>query len=279
MAPLTGDEQQILVVFDNAVYDVSKFAKRHPGGSFFIVDNNRKDITQSFNEAGHSQKARKVLSNLYVCPVSEWKDSDTGEPFFPSVKAVDTDPVPEGDSKYKYKESSHFHQTRRKEILAKYPEVETLFGPSFIPLIYGFLCAIGFIYVGFLVGQNQGHGISSWYFPLLMSWTILPILSFGLNNVNHEICHGNTRIISLSSPIEDTTKEEHWCLDIITKAVLLFNGIVALNHFQFYYYSTSHKSHHGALGNQTDRGHAFRTLYFSFFQTKAGNIPQMVSYM
>jgi hypothetical protein len=213
--------------------------------------------------------------------VDEWKDSVTGDSFFPLDTEEATPGVDEEQQlssttqdKYAYKESSMFHKTRRKAILAKYPEVESLFGPSCIPLLYGFLCFWGVIYVGYYFGQNQGSGASSWYYPLLMAWTVLPILSFGLNNVNNEICHGNTWFLGLSSPCDaDDSKHHHsWCKEVATKVVLMLNGLVALNHFQFYYYSSSHKSHHGALGNQTDRGHAFRSLYFTFFQTKEGTV-------
>ena len=80
----TGEQQAIYVVFDNGVYDVTQFAKRHPGGSSLIVDNNRKDITLSFNKIGHSRKALNMLNKMFVCPVADWKDPATsaGESVF-----------------------------------------------------------------------------------------------------------------------------------------------------------------------------------------------------
>ena len=282
MSPTVVDQQSpVLVVYKDDIYDVTAFVKRHPGGAALLVDNNRQDITQVMDEAGHSQKAFKLMNKMHVSTVTDWKDPVSGNGFFHAVKdsALDSSDN-ESDSrgnikstKYAPKPGSDFHKQRRKLLLSKYPEIEDLFGPSFVPLLYGSVCFVAFIYVAYYCGQNQGNrGFSSWYFPLVMSWTVLPFLSFGLNNFNHELCHGNTRILGLLTPNDDPSMYSVRLSEMVTKIVLMLNGIVSLNHFQFYYYSTSHKSHHGALGNKSDRGHAFRTLYFSFFQSSEGTV-------
>ncbi|KAL2793813.1 cytochrome b5-like heme/steroid binding domain-containing protein [Aspergillus keveii] len=60
----------LLLIIDGKVYDVSKFKEEHPGGEDFLLDQGGKDVTELFEDAGHSPEARKVLSTLIVGTIS-----------------------------------------------------------------------------------------------------------------------------------------------------------------------------------------------------------------
>ncbi|PFH36354.1 cytochrome b5 family heme/steroid binding domain-containing protein [Besnoitia besnoiti] len=58
-----------LVIFKNCVYDLSHFS--HPGGSHILEDLYGQDITEPFEEAGHSINALRLLDSLRVGVVEE----------------------------------------------------------------------------------------------------------------------------------------------------------------------------------------------------------------
>jgi cytochrome b involved in lipid metabolism len=51
----------VLVIIDNVVYDLSKFAADHPGGRDVILDYLGTDATTAFEAVGHSMQARRML--------------------------------------------------------------------------------------------------------------------------------------------------------------------------------------------------------------------------
>ena len=59
------------VVIDNMVCDVTKFLKEHPGGSDVILDFAGKDATESFNDVGHSNDAKQMLTEYKIGVLSE----------------------------------------------------------------------------------------------------------------------------------------------------------------------------------------------------------------
>ncbi|KEP61557.1 UNVERIFIED_CONTAM: cytochrome b5 family heme/steroid binding domain-containing protein [Hammondia hammondi] len=64
-----GSGGKCLVVFENCVYDLSRFS--HPGGAHLLKGFAGKDVTTAFYEAGHSVHALKLLASLCVGIVEE----------------------------------------------------------------------------------------------------------------------------------------------------------------------------------------------------------------
>jgi len=75
---MTEQKKKVEVVFENRLYDLTKFCKVHPGGSQIIEDFNGCDATDHFY-ALHSNAARKMLKNM------------------PSVEVPEEDKVPQSD--------------------------------------------------------------------------------------------------------------------------------------------------------------------------------------
>ncbi len=53
------------VVFEGKVLNITNFLSEHPGGEEVIMDHAGKDITQPFEDIGHSENA-KELSEKYI---------------------------------------------------------------------------------------------------------------------------------------------------------------------------------------------------------------------
>ncbi|ALC48477.1 CG3566 [Drosophila busckii] len=54
------------MVIDNKVYDVTKFRDEHPGGADALIDVAGRDATKDFNDVGHSAEAREMLKKYFV---------------------------------------------------------------------------------------------------------------------------------------------------------------------------------------------------------------------
>jgi cytochrome b involved in lipid metabolism len=59
------------VTYKNNVYNVSEFAKEHPGGEDLLLDKAGQDITQDFEDVGHSPYAEETLQKLLVGPLTQ----------------------------------------------------------------------------------------------------------------------------------------------------------------------------------------------------------------
>ena len=57
------------IIIANKYYDITEFAKEHPGGYELFINNS--DMTKLFNEAGHSSYAVSLHSNFKSEPISE----------------------------------------------------------------------------------------------------------------------------------------------------------------------------------------------------------------
>lgn len=57
-------ETDIWVTYNGQVYDVTKFLDEHPGGAEVLVDLAGKDVTEEFNDIGHSDEAHEILPGL-----------------------------------------------------------------------------------------------------------------------------------------------------------------------------------------------------------------------
>lgn len=54
------------IVYNGLVYDVSKFIDEHPGGEEVVVDVAGTDATEAFDDIGHSDDAHDILKGLLI---------------------------------------------------------------------------------------------------------------------------------------------------------------------------------------------------------------------
>lgn len=54
------------IVYNGLVYDVSKFIDEHPGGEEVVVDVAGTDATEEFDDIGHSDDAHEILQGLLI---------------------------------------------------------------------------------------------------------------------------------------------------------------------------------------------------------------------
>lgn len=60
----TADD--LWLVYNGQVYDVSKYLDEHPGGEEVIVDCAGEDATGAFDDIGHSDDAHDILKGLLI---------------------------------------------------------------------------------------------------------------------------------------------------------------------------------------------------------------------
>ncbi|KAL1918602.1 uncharacterized protein VTP21DRAFT_2624 [Calcarisporiella thermophila] len=58
--------KELWVLLHNKVYNITKFMDEHPGGEEVLLDVAGQDCTEAFEDVGHSQEARDMLSEYYV---------------------------------------------------------------------------------------------------------------------------------------------------------------------------------------------------------------------
>lgn len=61
-----GSHDDLWLLIDGKVYDVSKFLDEHPGGDEVLVTEAGKDATEAFEDVGHSEDARALLGPMFV---------------------------------------------------------------------------------------------------------------------------------------------------------------------------------------------------------------------
>ncbi|KAK6333332.1 hypothetical protein TWF718_011147 [Orbilia javanica] len=59
-------KESMYVVIDEKVYDVSAFVDEHPGGEEVMMDVAGQDGTEAFEDVGHSDEAREILSKYLI---------------------------------------------------------------------------------------------------------------------------------------------------------------------------------------------------------------------
>ncbi|KAI0307128.1 cytochrome b5 [Multifurca ochricompacta] len=59
-------KENIWVLVNGKVYDVTKFIDEHPGGDEVILSEAGKDATEAFEDVGHSDEARALLPTMLV---------------------------------------------------------------------------------------------------------------------------------------------------------------------------------------------------------------------
>lgn len=61
-----SEKEDLYMVIEEKVYDVSKFIDEHPGGEEVMLDVAGQDATEAFNDVGHSDEAREILSRMHI---------------------------------------------------------------------------------------------------------------------------------------------------------------------------------------------------------------------
>ena len=59
-------ETDLWVVFKGEVYDVSSFAKNHPGGLKVLLGGNGRDMTKAFEKANHTHLTKVFALNFRI---------------------------------------------------------------------------------------------------------------------------------------------------------------------------------------------------------------------
>jgi len=78
VAKHTGKDSCWMVIH-NKVYDVSKFLDEHPGGEEVMLDVAGRNATESFEDVGHSEDARELLSNYLIGDLPEEEHSQPSQ--------------------------------------------------------------------------------------------------------------------------------------------------------------------------------------------------------
>ncbi|ORZ15017.1 cytochrome b5-like heme/steroid binding domain-containing protein [Absidia repens] len=58
--------EDLWMIIDNKVYDITAFVDEHPGGEEVLIDEGARDATGPFEDVGHSPDAREMLVKYYL---------------------------------------------------------------------------------------------------------------------------------------------------------------------------------------------------------------------
>ncbi|KAI9757203.1 MAG: hypothetical protein M1815_001813 [Lichina confinis] len=61
-----NSKNDLYLVIHDKVYNASKFVDEHPGGEEVLLDVGGQDATEAFEDVGHSDEAREILTGLEV---------------------------------------------------------------------------------------------------------------------------------------------------------------------------------------------------------------------
>ncbi|KAI0997566.1 hypothetical protein K3495_g10624 [Podosphaera aphanis] len=61
-----NSKEDLYMVINEKVYDVTKFLDEHPGGEEVMLDAAGQDATEAFEDVGHSDEAREILDRMTV---------------------------------------------------------------------------------------------------------------------------------------------------------------------------------------------------------------------
>ncbi|KAL7021656.1 hypothetical protein ACKWTF_011976 [Chironomus riparius] len=61
----------LYMIIDDNVYDLTKFAAEHPGGEEILIEYAGKETTESFNDIGHSQDAKELMKKYHIGTIVE----------------------------------------------------------------------------------------------------------------------------------------------------------------------------------------------------------------
>jgi len=61
-----SSKKDLYVVIHDKVYNASSFVDEHPGGEEVLLDVGGQDATEAFEDVGHSDEAREILTGMLV---------------------------------------------------------------------------------------------------------------------------------------------------------------------------------------------------------------------
>lgn len=64
-------ESKKYIIYENNVYNVENYIENHPGGINIIKNEYGTDITEKFNNIGHSKKAKDILKKYLIGTIDE----------------------------------------------------------------------------------------------------------------------------------------------------------------------------------------------------------------
>ncbi|KAF9932326.1 hypothetical protein FBU30_008433 [Linnemannia zychae] len=95
-------KDNLLLAIHGKVYNISEFIDEHPGGEEVLLDEAGKDATESFEDVGHSDEARSIMSKYYVGEYQATAGEKTKSTFHSTPKPIPAaDPIERG-SKLQY---------------------------------------------------------------------------------------------------------------------------------------------------------------------------------
>ncbi|RDW91541.1 hypothetical protein BP5796_02706 [Coleophoma crateriformis] len=82
--------QDLWIIYQNKVYDVSAYREEHPGGAELLIEVGGTDSTQAFDDVGHSDDARELLEPLLIGALSAEDTQEVVEAYRPTYEVVAT---------------------------------------------------------------------------------------------------------------------------------------------------------------------------------------------
>ncbi|WFD33466.1 hypothetical protein MCUN1_000279 [Malassezia cuniculi] len=64
-------ENDLWLLIDGKVYDVTKFISEHPGGDEVLITEGGRDATEPYEDVGHSEDAYDILKTLLIGEISD----------------------------------------------------------------------------------------------------------------------------------------------------------------------------------------------------------------
>ncbi|KAG0202494.1 hypothetical protein BGX28_005015 [Mortierella sp. GBA30] len=84
-------KDSLFLAIHGKVYDCTGFIDEHPGGEEVLLDEGGRDATESFEDVGHSDEAREIMTKLLV---GELKTDGTEKPKAKPLSASTPKPIP-----------------------------------------------------------------------------------------------------------------------------------------------------------------------------------------
>ncbi|KAF9572689.1 hypothetical protein EC968_009590 [Mortierella alpina] len=84
-------KDSLYLAIHGKVYDCTGFIDEHPGGEEVLIDEAGRDATESFEDVGHSDEAREIMSKLLV---GEFKTDSSEKPKAKSPSSSTPRPIP-----------------------------------------------------------------------------------------------------------------------------------------------------------------------------------------
>jgi len=84
-----SSKKDLYVVIHDKVYNASSFVDEHPGGEEVLLDVGGQDATEAFEDVGHSDEAREILSGMLLGNLKRSPDD-------PAPKSAATDKIAAG---------------------------------------------------------------------------------------------------------------------------------------------------------------------------------------